>query len=95
MNGLFDVGLITLAGVILIIGTIAVLRCPPEDIAEVVRALSRFVGHPDSQPGPPIRRAGRQRSIGPGTGPPPRDDSRSPRRNGPTALRPRLRRAKR
>jgi hypothetical protein len=89
---LADIGLVALAVAILVIGVIAVLRCDPADIADVLRALSRFVGHPDHRPsGPPVQRPARERRrLGAGTGPPRRQDSRRPAR-GRTAVRRRQR----
>jgi hypothetical protein len=85
-------GVTGLAVVILVLGIIALRRCYPEDIPDVLRALSRFVGHPDHQP---VRRPNRKRSsLGPGTGPPRRQDSHRPVHARSTAGRRRHRRAK-
>jgi len=84
------IGLIALAGVILVLGVIALLRCDPADIADVLRALSRFVGHPDHLVHGPVRSARKRRRLGPGTGPTRRQDSRRP-----TSSRPAVRRRRR
>jgi hypothetical protein len=69
------VALSDLVIVLLVLGVIALRRCAPEDIPDTLRALSRFVGHPDHQlPGAHRER----RRLGPGTGPPNRNDSRRP-----------------
>lgn len=56
--------------VILVFGVIALRRCDPEHIPETLRALSRFVGHPDhqapkplEQPGTPAKPSGRHVSV--------------------------------
>jgi hypothetical protein len=81
--------IIVVAGVIarpavgLVLGRMALNKCEPEDVPETLRAASRFVGHPD----PPVQRLGSERRrLGPGTGPPRRQDSRLPPR-GRTAMR--------
>jgi hypothetical protein len=78
VDALTIVGL-ALTGVILILGLVAILRCDRADIADVLRALSRFVGHPDHQvSAQPVRAVRGRRRIGAGSGPPPRQDLRRP-----------------
>lgn len=79
MDTLVGVGFVALTLVILILGVIALRRCPPEDIADVLRALSRFVGHLDHPASrPSVRPVRRCLQLGAGTGPPRRQDSRRP-----------------
>jgi hypothetical protein len=94
---LAGVGLVALAVVILVLGVIALRQCDPEDIPDALRALSRFVGHPDHRPpGPPVRRPARERRrLGAGTGPPRRQDSRRPASARTAVRRRQRRRAKR
>ena len=94
MDTLIGIGI--LAAVILVLGVIAILRCDPADIADVLRALSRFVGHPDHQPpARPVRPAARRRRLGAGTSPPRRQDASRPRRGRSAARRSQRRRVKR
>jgi hypothetical protein len=89
------VGFIALAIVILILGVIALRRCPPEDIADVIRALSRFVGHPDHPAtSPSVKPVRERRQLGAGTGPPRRQDSHRPASSRRTVRRRQRRRAK-
>jgi hypothetical protein len=68
MNMLIGIGVV--AAVFLILGLVALIRCDPDAIPDVLRALSRFVGHPDHQvPKPPAlppasaKRSGRHVSV--------------------------------
>lgn len=47
MYWLTGIGLLALAGGIVVLGVVALLRADRSDIPDVLRALSRFVGHPD------------------------------------------------
>ena len=54
MFSLAGIGLIAFAVVVLVLGAVALIRCERSAILDVLRALSRFVGHPDHQgPAPP------------------------------------------
>lgn len=90
MLWIIGIGLTELAGVVVVLGVIALRNCEPEDIPDTLRALARFVGHPDHQVRGPVRE---RRRLGPGTGPPHRHDSRRPPR-GRAAVRGQHRRAK-
>jgi hypothetical protein len=73
------IGIGVVAAALLILGLVALIRCDRAAIPDVLRALSRFVGHPDHQPPrSPVRQARGRRQLGAGTGPPPRRDSRRP-----------------
>lgn len=85
------VAAVELPVVLLVFGVIALRRCDPEKIPETLRALSRFVGHPDHSLGPVRRPARERRRLGPGTAPPHRHDSRRPS-SGRTAVHRRQRR---
>ena len=91
MLWIIGIGLTELAGVVLVLGVISLRNCEPEDIPDTLRALARFVGHPD----PPVQRPARGRlRLGPGTGPPQRRDARRPPRGRATVCRGRHRKAK-
>jgi hypothetical protein len=67
---LAGIGILAFATVMLVIGAVALIRCDRSAIPDVLRALSRFVGHPDhqvsaqpDQPGTPAERSGRHVSV--------------------------------
>jgi hypothetical protein len=61
------IGALALAAVILVLGLVALIRCDRSAIPDVLRALSRFIGHPDhripDQPGTPAKPSGRHAFV--------------------------------